>query len=201
MKTKSAKDSKILNKQKIRTELLSKRNALDEEFIAKSSLEIFQRVQDFDLYRRSKTVLFYLSCGSEVRTTKMIEAALEAGKRVVVPAIADIKNSNMVAVEISKISDASTRVLGIRQPEVNKFKIVLQGEIDLAFIPAIAFDTKGFRLGYGKGFFDRWLKGILANRTVGLSYDFCVIDQIPKESFDVPVSVIITQKKTLIIKD
>ena len=70
----------------------------------------------------------------------------------------------------------------------------------MVFIPGIAFDARGYRTGYGKGYYDRWLKSVPLEKTVGLAYDFQITDKLPTEEYDIPVGVIITEKRIMQIE-
>lgn len=145
--------------------------------------------------------MFYLSCGSEVVTDFMINSAFGSGKTVVVPSIKNFRNGEMYAVKISRLEDACLSAYGIRQPEINSGNIVEKDNVDLVFVPGLAFDIKGYRTGYGKGCYDRWLKSVPFEKTVGLAYDFQVTEQLPIGKYDMPVGIIITEKRVIHIKE
>jgi 5-formyltetrahydrofolate cyclo-ligase len=162
---------------------------------------IFAGIKKLSAYEKAKTVMFYLSCGSEVVTDFMISSAFGSGKVVVVPAIKNFEYEKMYAVKILKLEDACLSVYGIRQPEINSDSIVKKGNIDLIFVPGVAFDIKGYRIGYGKGCYDRWLKSVSFEKTVGLAYDFQVMNQLPTGKYDIPVGVIVTEERVIQIKE
>ncbi|MDR3253687.1 MAG: 5-formyltetrahydrofolate cyclo-ligase, partial [Endomicrobium sp.] len=85
----------------------------------------------------------------------------------------------------------------IRQPEIIPDDIVKQDNIDLIFVPGLAFDVLGYRMGYGKGYYDRWLKNLPSEKIVGLAYDFQIADKLPSEKYDIPVGLIITEKRVI----
>jgi putative ATPase len=191
-----------IKKRKIRNEFLTLRNKLGSVLAVNLSARIFTAVEILIMYQKAKTVMFYLSCGSEVATDVMLESAFKEGKIVVVPAISNPEDLQMQAVKISKLEDACQLVSGIRQPEINAENIVKKDDIDLVFVPAIAFDILGYRIGYGKGYYDRWLEGVPANKTVGLAYDFQITDKLPIGKYDLLVGKIITEKRIIqIIKN
>jgi 5-formyltetrahydrofolate cyclo-ligase len=127
----------------------------------------------------------------------MIMSALQSGKRVFVPTIKKADENIMQAVEISSLKDASKSVFGIRQPDLNnESRKADKNELDLIFVPAIVFDEAGFRIGYGRGFYDRWLAAIDRNKILAIAYDFQVIQRVPREPFDISVALIVTEKRT-----
>lgn len=186
-------------KRKVRYEFLNLRNKLDALNISSYSGMIFAKVSELPVYANAKTAMFYLSYGSEVFTDPMITAAINAGKTVVVPAITDPQDTKMSAVKLSSVKDANQFVYGIRQPEIDEDNVVTKEEIDVVFVPAIAFDVSGFRTGYGKGYYDRWLEGIPAEKTVGIAFDFQVTDKLPTDEFDLPVGTIVTEKRIIYV--
>jgi 5-formyltetrahydrofolate cyclo-ligase len=184
-------------KRKIRHEFLSLRNRMDVASAAICSTGIFAGIKKLSAYEKAKTMMFYLSCGSEVVTDFMINFAFYSGKSVVVPAIKNSGDGKMYAVKISRLEDACSSVYGIRQPEINSDNIVKKNNIDLVFVPGLAFDIKGYRIGYGKGYYDRWLKGMPFEKTVGLAYDFQLTNQLPIGKYDLQVSIIVTEKRVI----
>ncbi len=187
-------------KRKVRYEFLNLRDRIDPILASAYSNMIFSKIKRLPEYEKARQVMFYLSYGSEVVTDAMIAAALDAGKTVAVPAIETPGDGSMYAVRISRIEDAYQSVYGIRQPEINEEDIVDKEDIDLIFVPGIAFDYAGYRTGYGKGYFDRWLEGIPVERSIGIAYDFQITEKVPTGDYDLPVGMIITEKRIIQIK-
>jgi 5-formyltetrahydrofolate cyclo-ligase len=186
-----------LEKRKIRAEFLSMRNRLDPTLALVFSVGIFAAIKRLPIYEQAGTVMIYLSYGSEVITDFIVKSVVEEGKNVVVPAIKTPGDLYMQAVRIISLEDANQLVYGIRQPEVNSDDIVSKDAIDLVLIPALAFDLSGYRLGYGKGYYDRWLKGVPLCKTVGLAYDFQITDKLPIGKHDLPIGTIVTEQRII----
>ena len=191
------KDSLESEKRKVRYEFLNLRNRIDPILAAAYSNVIFSKIIKLPVYEKAETVMFYLSYGSEVITDSMISSALEEGRTVVVPAIENPGDGKMEALKMARIEDAYQSVYGIRQPEINREDLVDKSGIDLIFVPGIAFDNNGYRTGYGKGYFDRWLQGVPLEKTIGLAYDFQVTDKLPSGKYDLPVGMIVTEKRII----
>jgi 5-formyltetrahydrofolate cyclo-ligase len=189
------KDLLESEKRKVRYEFLSLRDRIEPVLAAAYSNIIAAAVKKLPAYEKAGAVMFYMSYGSEVITDAMIAAALEDGKTVAVPAIENPGDGAMIAVKISRIEDAYQSVYGIRQPEVNSEDAIKKDYIDLVFVPGIAFDFEGYRTGYGKGYFDRWLEGIPTEKTIGLAYDCQITDKVPSGKYDLPVGAIMTEKR------
>lgn len=184
-------------KRKVRYEFLNLRDRIDPILASAYSNMIFSKIKRLPEYEKARTVMIYLSYGSEVVTDAMIASTLEEGKNVVVPAIKTPGEGSMYAVKIARIEDASQAVYGIRQPEINDEDIIEKEEIDIVFVPGIAFDYEGYRTGYGKGYFDRWLEGIPVEKTIGIAYDFQITDKVPTGDYDLPVGMIVTEKRII----
>ena len=135
----------------------------------------------------------YVSLPTEVSTDHFIKEALKQGKRVAVPYIEPDKQT-LRATELTSIEDLEEGPLGIRQPGGEDFRTVSLEEIDLVIVPAIAYDKNNMRLGRGKGFYDRFLaqEGLSSAKVIGLAFNFQVIDRLPSDPHDRPVSRVIT---------
>jgi 5-formyltetrahydrofolate cyclo-ligase len=173
------------------------RNRLDVTSALVCSTAIFAALKKLSLYKQSNTLMIYLSYGSEVITDFIVKSAIGEGKNIVVPAIKNSGDLFMQAVRIISLEDANQLVYGIRQAEVNSNDVVSKDSINLVLIPGIAFDLSGYRLGYGKGYYDRWLKDVPLSKTVGLAYDFQITDKLPIGKHDLPVGTIVTEQRII----
>jgi 5-formyltetrahydrofolate cyclo-ligase len=173
------------------------RNRLDPISALVCATAIFAVFKKLSLYEQANTIMIYLSYGSEVITDFIVKSVIEEGKNVVVPAIKNPRDPFMQAVRIIRLEDANQLVYGIRQPKVNSDDFASKDSIDLALIPGIAFDLSGYRLGYGKGYYDRWLKEMALSKTVGLAYDFQIKDKLPIGKHDLPIGTIITEQRII----
>ena len=198
MKKKSLKDLKIGDLKKIiRNKLLKKRNDLSVSEIIKRSDKIWKNIEKSSVYSNSHIIMFYASIGSEVKTNKMLEKAKRSGKKVVLP-VAENKRHTISAYEIcSRKDDTIKGSYGILEPDKKKCNRVKPEEIDLVFVPGLVFDKHGNRIGYGKGYYDRWLKKIDRPKRVGLAYSFQIVKKLPIELNDEKVGSIITEKGIL----
>jgi 5-formyltetrahydrofolate cyclo-ligase len=173
------------------------RNQLDPSSALIFSTDIFARVKKLWIYEQAKIIMIYLSYGSEVITDFIVRTAIDEGKSVVVPVITTPSNTSMHAVRIASLEDANQLFYAVRQPEMAPGNVVAKGIIDLALIPGVAFDISGYRLGYGNGYYDRWLRDVPISKTVGLAYGFQVTDKLPIGKHDLPVGAIVTEQKII----
>lgn len=190
-----------LSKKQIRAKFLSLRASQDCKKLQSYSMEIACRVKELSIYKKAKIIMLYLSYGSEVSTDSLVNFAFCDKKEVSVATITDIKSAKMQAVRISSLSDANQLVCGIRQPKANKNNLVSKESIDLILVPGIVFSERGYRVGYGKGFYDRWLQNINHTKIVGLAYDFQVIKEVSHRQYDLPVGCIVTEKRIIKVKN
>ena len=151
-----------------------------------------------DLYKNARVLLLYFSVGSEVSTHKIFSKALVDSKRVAFPVCLD-EDGVMEFYYVNDITDLEEGMYGIRAPKggCEKFD---DCKNSVCIVPGIAFDKKGYRLGYGKGYYDRFLEhfdGI----SVGLCFNEMLEEDLPADSFDKRADYIITDKQIYNITD
>ncbi|MBO7431662.1 MAG: 5-formyltetrahydrofolate cyclo-ligase [Elusimicrobia bacterium] len=184
-------------KNKIRYDYLKIRDRLEPTLRFAYSNIILSKIKKLKEYQDSQIVMFYLSYGSEVVTDAMINEFLSDGKEVAVPVIQNPGDGIMTAVKINKLEDCFDKVYGIRQPEFDENEVVSKEDIDLIFVPGIVFDVNGYRVGYGKGYYDRWLEGTDVSKRIGLAFEVQLTDKIPNGKYDLPVGRILTEKRII----
>ena len=143
-----------LEKAALRRALLAKREGLPHR--EAKSREIRRQVLELPQFHRAKALLLYLSMGSEVDTWGIFEQALAAGKEVFAPRCLD-KQGHMAFYRVDSREDLVAGAFGLLEPDPARCPL-WQGESGaLCLVPGLAFDEEGFRLGYGKGYYDRFL--------------------------------------------
>ncbi len=181
-KTNKSKSNKI----RLRTEFLNIRNNMDKNEIIRKSKIIFENIINNDDFKSSQTVFCFLSFGSEVVTDDIVSYCLQNYKTVAVPKIID---GIMTACSIDEKTEYILNKYGIREPVDDK--IVPKENIDLTIVPALVYNVDGFRIGYGGGFYDKFLSGY-AGRSIGIIFkEFISNNFIPDEN-DEPVGYVIT---------
>ena len=161
----------------------------------KKSADISRRLLNSDEYRSANTIMIYMSFGTEVETDTVFDTILRDKKRLVVP-LCNTENRTMKGCYIPGKSCLETGNYGIYEP---KRTLVLSGEIctadkrdiDLIIVPGLGFDKDGYRIGYGMGYYDRYLDGF-DGRTVGLCFKECMLEHIFSDEFDKKIDRIIT---------
>ena len=178
-----------LEKKKFRENFLQKRDKLSSEQKKNRDYEIAMRLLSCKEYMETKILLCYVSFGSEIDTKAIIHAALVNKKQVAVPK-SDTKNHTLTFYCISSIEDLVEGNYGILEPK-DGCPPVKDFSQSLCLVPALGYDIKGFRVGYGKGFYDRFLAQYTGT-SVGLCYNECVTFCCPTEEHDCKVDVLVT---------
>ena len=169
-------------------ELLKKQTSIQRQ--AKSR-QIEQKLFNLQAFQEAQTILFYASLPGEVDTLAMITKALELKKRILVPRVMPDQRQ-MIPTQITTLADLKDGVYSIPQPSRNSSKEIPVEEIEAVIVPGLAFDQANNRLGRGKGYYDRFLSKLSKNTaSIGLAFDFQLIDRLPTEEHDVPLTYII----------
>lgn len=180
-------------KSNLRKQVLSKRNSLVKGEILEKSRLIADRFLGLPIVDKGETFLLYSAIKSEVSTRLIAESLLESGKTVAFPRMTG--NNRMSLHKISSLDDLTDRQWSIPEPDENAPEIKPH-EVDIAVIPGIAFDRHRCRLGWGGGYYDRFLSQSKCF-SIGLAFDLQVVDDVPVEDHDHPLDMIITETRVL----
>jgi 5-formyltetrahydrofolate cyclo-ligase len=185
-------------KNVIRQDIIQKRGELGDLEKNEKSLAISKRLLGMDEFKKSKVVFCFLSTFFEVQTEKIIRESIRLGKQVLVPLL-DSEGKNLQASRIPSMDiDFIKGKYGIKQPTLKLRDIVAFSNIDFVVVPGLAFDNIGNRIGYGAGFYDKFFKKISSCVTrVAVSYDFQLLNLVPRSDLDEPVHFLITETKAL----
>lgn len=152
---------------------------------------IAQRVRELWQYEKNDTLLVYVSTAIEVDTRQIILQALEDGKRVAVPRCVS-GTRNMEFFYIRSLDDLAPGSFGVLEPVPEKTELMTDFSHGLCIVPAFSYDWSGFRLGYGKGYYDRFLSRFEGN-IIGICYSSCVQRGLPHGRYDRPVELLVTE--------
>ena len=185
-------------KQEIRNEIALFFDRLEDEVLAANTAVIENRLFEFANFLESKIVMLYVNAENEVGTQNIIKRAYEYNKIVVLPAF-DPALSTMKLMKVDNPDkDLTVGPRGILEPDPAKCKAVPLDCIDIAIVPGIAMDEKGGRIGSGDGYYDRIIPDLpMTTRKVGLVFEDQLIPQVPMESHDKHVDIIITEKRVI----
>lgn len=182
-------------KDNIRRELLELRSRIRDHDHSHRSSRVMQQVMDSEEYSRCSRVLAYMPIRSEVSTSDLLSHALGSGMVVYLPRVARDRHE----LEIVRVSDLSRDLVkgtfGILEPAwaLQSADHAEIERIELAVIPGVAFDREGYRLGYGAGYFDRFLSRLSADCvTMGVCFDEQLVERLPRDPLDVPVKRVVS---------
>ncbi len=161
--------------------------------------KIAQNLFSIREFGAAKNFLCYISKATEIDTEYIIEKLLKTDKIVAAPRMRD-SEGNMDFYIVSSLEDTEKCTFGIREPIAKKCKILSDFLDSVCIIPALAFDKKGYRLGYGKGCYDRFLKDF-GGLKIGLCYENCLVDKLPKGEFDIAADIVVTENEIIYVKE
>ncbi|WP_283609318.1 5-formyltetrahydrofolate cyclo-ligase [Faecalispora anaeroviscerum] len=181
--------SVLEEKKKLRAELKQRIAALTPDYIEESNKSIVQNILGYPCYTNAKTIFCFVGTSNEINTSALIEQALADGKRVAVPLC--IGKGIMEAREIHSLAELHSGMMGILEPTAQSV-LVTPAEIDFAVLPCVSCDRRGNRLGYGGGYYDRFLeKATFCSVLICREQLLC--GQIPTEPHDIAIPAVITE--------
>jgi len=182
----------------LRRKILTLRRAQSFLEIEKKSKKIERNLFLFPLFKKAKVVLFYLALKDEVQTREMIKKSLKKGKTVLIPFV-NFKEREILPSELKDYDKELIRgKWNILKPAKDFYRPFSLNLINLIIVPGIAFDRKGNRIGFGKGFYDRFL-GKLSSKInlISLAFELQLVGAVPTQSYDIPMNYIITEKEII----
>ena len=180
-------------KKQMRSSCKEARRSMDKTLKANLDKKIQNKLLNLFVVREADVVLTYVSTPIEVKTLDFITTLLEQGKKVAVPKCLNDKG-DMDFFLINSLDDLEDGYFGVREPNPGTATKVTTTEKTVCIVPAFLFDEKGYRLGYGKGYYDRFLSKF-GGKTVGICYEENIRDSLMHGKYDRPVSLIVTEKR------
>jgi len=175
-----------MDKKALRKQIRDQKKAMTEQQIQEKSAALIKKFLATEQYRQAKTIYGYLPYNQEVRTVPLLQQALADGKQVAVP---KVYGDEMRFIQLSDLNQVEAGYAGIPEP-IDDGPIANDPDA-LVLMPGLAFDLQGHRIGYGGGFYDRFLATEPNHPTVALCYDFQVLPQLDTEEFDIPVDYVL----------
>ncbi len=184
-------------KKMLRESALRIRRSMGRAEVNLLSGRVQERLRSLEGFESARVLASYVSTKDEVQTDEVISTSLRLGKRVLVP-IVDQTRTKLLFSELRDLSELGEGHYGIREPRSEFLRIVPLEEAGLILVPLVAWDERGFRIGHGKGYFDKAL-GQLKNDipTIGLAFEAQRVDRVPNEGFDIPLGSILTERRVL----
>ena len=175
-------------KEVIREKMRRRRKTLTYDEVHEKSETIRYKLEGRKAFKEANTIMMYISSFKEPETLPVIEHLLEQGKKVVVP-VSSTSTNTIVPTYIESISELQKGAYGILEPSI--IRHIDPSEIEVIVIPGIAFDMHRNRLGFGKGYYDKFLENTNAKK-IALCYDFQIVDDVPVADHDRPMDLILT---------
>lgn len=180
-------------KAQLRCRALALRDAVSYADVLSASVSVREHLRSWAVFRDAECVCSYISVRSEMSTAGIILRALENGKKVIVP---KVFGETLRFFRIRNLTDDLARgTFGVLEP-IDGCEEADPETAGVCLVPGVIFDERGNRIGYGKGFYDRFLNGLNpAVPTIGLAYDCQVLKSVPAEDGDVPVQFLVTPSR------
>jgi len=191
-------------KKRLREYFIKKRDTIPPEIKRVKEAAIEKKLFSLREFKEAKSILFYVSFRSEVNTRNCLEDVITMKKRLILPRV-DARHRILRLFEVKDLSELSPGYMGILEPPARPNREVSLKDIDLVVIPGVGFDLKGYRLGYGGGYYDRLL-GYESRQlarldkhitTIALAFEEQIGEKIPAEPHDIKVDKIITEKRII----
>ncbi len=185
-------------KKKIRNEILSIRDNIPKELISSKSDKIYENLLSIEEFQKSERVAFFIGYSKEVQTKTMIERELAGNKIITVPRVDGV--DKMSFVRIRSFDKLVAGYKGILEPAREAMVEVREPEI--VILPGTVFDRSGGRIGYGRGYYDRYLAGLKGRPLrIALCFSEQIVDRVPRDEFDLLSDIIITDREVIRIKN
>lgn len=183
-------------KKQIRKDILQARLSLDQEQVAAKSKIICDKIQQLSVFQEAKTIMAYLPFRNEVDVTPLFDDLWKQGKRVVIP-VCERKNIVLIPSELRDIKeDLQFGTWGILEPKEDKMRPVQPQDIDLVIVPGVAFDPACHRLGYGGGYYDRFLPRLKEHTPkIAVAFDLQILAALAPDIYDIPMDAVLTEEK------
>jgi 5-formyltetrahydrofolate cyclo-ligase len=183
-------------KEALRQRLSALRRALSAEARGERAQRACERLLEQEAFSRARVVLAYSALRFELDPALAVARARALGKRVALPRV-DVDSGELRLHAYTPGDELVESGFGVREPRADA-ALVAAEEVDLVLVPGLAFDGRGYRLGYGKGFYDRLLPSLKRATRFGLAFELSLLAEVPNAEHDVPMDVVVTEKRVLL---
>ncbi len=181
-------------KKQLRKKYIALRNSIPKTKLEEYSFKILSSLFCLDEYKKAEAIFTYINTGSEIITLPLIEKALKDKKTVALPVVGK-NEGEMFFIKITDVNKLKPNKYSILEPEFCEKNIASANDKTLSIIPGLVFSADKHRIGYGGGYYDRFMAQNKTLANIALAMDFQVIQTLPYEKFDISVDKIITQSK------
>lgn len=176
-----------MNKSELRRQIRDQKRAMTPAQIESASRQLGEKFAACPQYQAARTIYGYMPYNQEVRTVPMLERAMGEGKQVAVPKVYGDTMRFILVTDLTRMEKSSYGI-----PEPIDDGPVADDPTALVLMPGMAFTSQGDRMGYGGGYYDKFLAAEPAHPTVALCYDFQLVQSLPTEAYDIPVDLVLT---------
>jgi 5-formyltetrahydrofolate cyclo-ligase len=187
-----------MDKKTIRRKLLEARDGLATDQRRQFSISIRRRFFELPMVARAQRIMLFLAFGSEVDTWLLLDEAVALGKQVVAPVCLPM-TKELALYPIRHRDEAEPGHWGIWEPKPDG-EPISPDSLDIVVVPGVAFDLMGNRIGYGGGYYDRFLAQVPGVWKIGVCYDLQLIKEVPRADHDVPVDAIVSETQTILLR-
>jgi 5-formyltetrahydrofolate cyclo-ligase len=180
-----------IEKAALRKKIIQQTDALPADYLKESDKRIFEIIKEMPEFKSAQTIFSYYSLGWEPDTIKLMEYALRQGKTVALPVC--FKGGIMEARAVGSLSELSESWYHLLEP-LDSTRVIPPEALDFIIVPALAFDQKGYRLGRGGGYYDRFLMKTQAF-TAGVTRERLMAGMLPRDAHDIPVQCVVTEER------
>ncbi|KNY24803.1 5-formyltetrahydrofolate cyclo-ligase [Pseudobacteroides cellulosolvens] len=190
-----------LNKEVLRKSVLEIRKSIGQEDRIQKSQRIISKLINLKEYKNAATIMCYVDFKGEVITSDILNSDINRNKTMCVPVVSDAEDGSrhiIASVLTDTKSELCKGCFGIMEPKSEYIRLLDPKKIDLVIVPGVVFDENRNRIGFGAGFYDRFLRNVRNDCIkVGLAYEFQIVDDVPVDDFDIPMDIIITEKRVI----
>lgn len=185
-------------KKEFRKKVIDARQSQCVDFISTRSDIITDKLLSMDCIKNAHNIMLYLDFNNEVQTNNLINKLLSLKKTISSP-VAYKKDRKLIPTQITDLKkDIQLGAYGIREPNPNYSRSIPVKDLDIVIVPAVAYDLNCYRLGYGGGFYDRFLENLRPDTiTIGIAFDLQIFDSVPKDPHDAQLDYIVTESKLI----
>ncbi len=187
-----------MDKKNLRKEILTKRAELVKYGKFSLSKKVIENLVNTEYYKDAKNIMTFISFGSEIDTHQFIKEAIEEGKNIFVP-VTFHESREMKPSLLKSFDELENGYFNILTPKEEFIRYIDPLEIDLVIVPGAVFDRRGYRIGYGGGFYDRFLSSKIRKDTskIAIAFELQIVDNVPTEDYDIPVDFIVTENEII----
>lgn len=175
-----------MNKKEVRKLIREKRESLSADYINSASMNIFKLLKDSNYLDKLNNIMSYLDFKNEVKTDRINDWIKSNSKKLYLPRVID--KENMIIIEDN--GEFSLSPFGNREPIGSEY----EGNIDLIIVPGVAFDKFGNRIGFGRGYYDRFFNKYPNAKRVAIAFEIQIVEEIETDIYDKKIDILITEK-------